>query len=71
MEFYGVPPIGKKVAAATRPMDGAQFHFPRGGNAVGELKRDGLLASGKLPGTFGGAHNGLDERYAEAAFFKF
>jgi hypothetical protein len=26
LEFYGLPPIGQKVAAATRPMDGAQFH---------------------------------------------
>jgi hypothetical protein len=32
MEFYGLPPIGQKQR---RPMDGAQFHTPRVGEAGG------------------------------------
>jgi hypothetical protein len=34
-EFYGLPPIGQKQR---RPMDGAQFHAQRVGNAGGELR---------------------------------
>jgi hypothetical protein len=35
MKFYGLPPIGQKQR---RPMDGAQFHSPRVGEAGGRLK---------------------------------
>jgi hypothetical protein len=34
MQFYGLPPIGQKQR---RPMDGAQFHPPRVGEAGGKL----------------------------------
>jgi len=37
MEFQGLPPIGKKQK---RPMDGAQFHSPRVGDAGGRLGRN-------------------------------
>jgi RNA polymerase sigma-70 factor (ECF subfamily) len=37
MEFYGLPPIGQKQE---RPMDGAQFHSPKVGEAGGELHRE-------------------------------
>jgi hypothetical protein len=37
MEFYGLPPIGQKQE---RPMDGAQFHPPRVGEAGGRLNRN-------------------------------
>jgi hypothetical protein len=35
MKFYGLPPIVQKQR---RPMDGAQFHSPRVGEAGGRLK---------------------------------
>jgi hypothetical protein len=36
MKFYGLPPIGQKQR---RPMDGAQFHSLRVGEAGGRLIR--------------------------------
>jgi ATP-dependent exoDNAse (exonuclease V) beta subunit len=45
MEFYGLPPIGQKVAAATRPMDGAQFDSRWVGEAGGQLGNQAALAS--------------------------
>jgi hypothetical protein len=44
MKFYGLPPIGQKQR---RPMDGAQFHSPRVGEAGGRLKRTGLETTGR------------------------
>jgi hypothetical protein len=37
MKFYGLPPIGQRQR---RPMDGAQFHSPRVGEAGGRLIRN-------------------------------
>jgi hypothetical protein len=44
MQFYGLPPIGQKQR---RPMDGAQFHSSRVGEAGGRLKSAwGAILSG-------------------------
>src|ERR1700679_218031 len=44
MEFYGRPPIGQKQG---RPMDGAQFHPSRVGEAGGKLIRNKVVSSTK------------------------
>jgi hypothetical protein len=44
MKFYRLPPIGQKQR---RPMDGAQFHSPRVGEAGGGLKRNKNASSTK------------------------
>jgi hypothetical protein len=65
MKFYGLPPIGQKQR---RPMDGAQFHSPRVGEAGGRLKS---IPQGLKPYSFHCTYTGdKSPAYRPEEFFR-